>query len=171
MRICFDDVPLHRVYFKEILTTNRMFLKSIIDHRRQLQMDMFFWFSLFLPLSFLTQILLIKLWEPAGFSPPSPPPFLLISTTFSQWEQTERETQREKRERETEQRVDSWRLCSGSYQYLGSVNEARQRSHSIPNTPPKLSLNPHRVSTHTRRHLLHMYTVWCHFLLSNVGKK
>lgn len=57
--------------------------------------------SLFqLPLSFLTQILLIKL---AGFLPP--PVSCFISTTFSQAAQTERRSR-------AEQRLDSWRwLC------------------------------------------------------------
>lgn len=57
--------------------------------------------SLFqLPLSFLTQILLIKL---AGFLPP--PVSCFISTTFSQAAQTERRSR-------AEQRPDSWhRLC------------------------------------------------------------
>lgn len=99
-------IPLRRVvclFFLNIYA--KYFRKLLIYACEQLLMDVFFWFALAFslsvaPLSFLTQILLIKL---AGFLPP--PVSCFISTTFSQAAQTERRSR-------AEQRPDSWhRLC------------------------------------------------------------
>lgn len=63
--------------------------------------------------------------------------------------------------RGTEQRVDSWRLCSASYQYPGSVNEALQRSSSPLDTQyasKAISESPLRVHTHMHTHADLTYT-------------
>lgn len=101
-------ILLHRVvclFFFFFNIYAKYFRKLLIYACEQLLMDVLFWFALAFslsvaPLSFLTQILLIKL---AGFLPP--PVSCFISTTFSQAAQTERRSR-------AEQRPDSWhRLC------------------------------------------------------------
>lgn len=109
-------------------------------------MDLFFltcpaYCSLSLPplslsLYVLILILLIKLREPAGLLPPPSHPHLqnFLTGSIKGWRKVERGRDREGEERgvrETKQRVDSWQICSASYQYLDSVNETLQRS-SLP---------------------------------------
>lgn len=125
-------------------------LKSITDSSRQLQMDMFFSFApstalfLFPPFYFLIQILLIKLWEPAGLLPPPP-----SSQQLSHREHKEREESpvRERHRGWTEGGFMAALLCFLSVSWLCEWSSSEE-----PNTPPKLSLNPHRVHPHTRTH-------------------
>lgn len=115
--------------------------------------------SFFPPLYFLIQILLIKLWEPAGLLPP---PLPSSSPQLSHREHKElesglRETARETRE-EWERLNRGW-IHGGSALLLISILALWMKLFrgaprpSIPNTPPKLSLNPHRVCTHTCTHM------------------
>lgn len=82
----------------------------------------FFVCSFFPHFCFLILILLIKVGEPAGLTSP---PYLHNFLTGSMKERRESDGQsrgEERGDRKTEQRLDSWRLCSASYQYPASVN-------------------------------------------------
>lgn len=163
----------------------RNVLKTVIEDRRQLQMDMFFIFSLstalflFPPVYFLIQILLIKLWEPAGLPPPTSSPCHLhnfLTGSIKSWRRVDWERDREGEERavrETEQRVDSWTalLCFLSVSWLCEWSSSEELL--APRYPIRLQsyLWIPTACAHTRTHMQTLYIYCtCTYILGNGSK-